>query len=101
MHDITCLAYAIVETDRPGRFHPEKAKRLGVPEGPLWKQLQMGKEVKVEGKIVTPRQVIEEPRPGLKIVYAIDTRPPDDVKALPREADHLMHDAAFDEDRRD
>src|SRR3989449_8185027 len=26
-HDIVCLAYAIVETDRPGRFHPEKAKR--------------------------------------------------------------------------
>ncbi len=78
-HDITCLAYAIVETDRPGRFHPEKAKRLGIPEGPLWKQLQMGKEVNVDGKTVTPHQVIEEPRPGLKIVYAIDTRPSDEI----------------------
>jgi ribonuclease Z len=100
-HDITCLAYAIVETDRPGRFHPEKAKRLGVPEGPLWKQLQMGKEVNVEGKPVTPHQVIEEPRPGLKIVYAIDTRPSDEVKALAKGADLLMHDGGFAEDRRD
>jgi len=100
-HDITCLAYAIIETDRPGRFHPEKAKRLGVPEGPLWKQLQMGKEVNVDGKKVTPRQVIEEPRPGLKIVYAIDTRPSDDVKAFAKEADLLMHDGGFAEDRRD
>ncbi len=101
LHDITCLAYAIVETDRPGRFHPDKAKRLGVPEGPLWKQLQTGKEVKVEGKTVAPRQVMEEPRPGLKIVYAIDTRPCDEVKALAKEADLLMHDGGFAEDRRD
>ena len=100
-HDIMCLAYAIVETDRPGRFHPEKAKRLGVPEGPLWKQLQMGKEVSVDGKTVTPRQVIEGPRPGLKIVYAIDTRPSEEVKTLAREADLLMHDGGFAEDRRD
>src|SRR2546428_9643699 len=91
----------MVETGRAGRFHPEKAKRLGVPEGPLWKQLQMGKEVKVEGKIVTPHQVIEKPRPGLKIVYAIDTRPSEEVKALAKEADLLMHDGGFAEDRRD
>src|SRR5437660_213980 len=100
-HDITCLAYAIIETDRPGRFHPEKAKRLGVPEGPLWKQLQVGKEVNIDGKTVTPRQVIEEPRPGLKIVYAIDTRPSDAVKTLARDADLLLHDGGFAEDRRD
>jgi ribonuclease Z len=101
IHDIACLAYAIVETDRPGRFHPEKAKRLGVPEGPLWKQLQIGKEVNVDGKTVTPRQVTEKPRPGLKIVYAIDTRPSDEVKTLAKEADLLMHDGGFAEDRRD
>ncbi len=101
LHDITCLAYAVVEKDRPGRFHPDKAKRLGVPEGPLWKQLQTGKEVKVEGKTVGPRQVMEGPRPGLKIVYAIDTRPSEEVKALAKEADLLMHDGGFTEDRRD
>src|SRR5713101_795806 len=35
-HDITCLAYAVEENNRPGRFHPSEAERLGVPEGPLW-----------------------------------------------------------------
>ena len=100
-HDITCLAYAIVESDRPGRFHPEKAKKLGVPEGPLWKQLQSGKDVEVEGRKIAPRQVIEEPRPGLKIVYAIDTRPSEEVKVLAKGADLLMHDGGFAEDRRD
>jgi len=101
LHDITCLAYAIVEADRPGRFHPEKAKRLGIPEGPLWKQLQSGKEVEIEGRVVAPSQVVEKPRPGLKIVYAIDSRPSDDVKALARGADLLLHDGGFAEDRKD
>ena len=101
VHDITCLAYAIVESDRPGRFHPEKAKKLRIPEGPLWKQLQSGKDVEVEGRKIAPRQVMEEPRPGLKIVYAIDTRPSEEVRALAKGADLLMHDGGFAEDRRD
>ena len=101
VHDITCLAYAIIESDRPGRFHPVKAKRLGVPEGPLWKQLQSGKDVEVDGRKVAPRQVMDESRPGLKIVYAIDTRPSEEVKSLAKGADLLMHDGGFAEDRRD
>jgi len=100
LHDITCLAYAVIEADRPGRFHPEKAKRLGIPEGPLWKQIQSGKDVKLGNKTVTPSQVVEKPRPGLKIVYAIDTRPSDEVKTLAKGADLLLHDGGFEEDRR-
>ena len=101
MHDIECLAYAIIESDRPGKFHPEKAKKLGVPEGPLWKQLQSSKEIEVNGKQISPSQVIDKPRPGLKIVYAIDTRPSEAVKNLAKKADLLMHDGGFAEDRRD
>ncbi len=56
-HDITCLAYAMEERERPGHFHPEVARRLGVPEGPLWKQLQNGKSVEVEGKTIETSRV--------------------------------------------
>ena len=101
VHDITCLAYAVIESERPGRFHPEKAKKLGVPEGPMWKQLQSGKDVEVEGRRIMSRQVTEESRPGLKIVYAIDTRPSEEVRVLAKGADLLMHDGGFAEDRRD
>jgi ribonuclease Z len=99
-HDIPCLAYAIVEKDRPGRFHPEKAKRLGIPEGPLWGELQHGKPVKLEKKLIHPEDVVEPSRPGLKIVYAIDTRPAETVKSLAKDADLLIHDGGFAEDRR-
>lgn len=100
-HDITCLAYAVEENERPGRFHPSVAKRLGVPEGPLWRELQFGKQVKVDGKIVEPGQVTGPPREGLKIVYAIDTRPCEAVRSLAKDADLLMHDGGFAEDRKD
>ncbi len=100
-HDITCLAYAVEEKKRPGRFHPDKARKLGVPEGPLWKELQHGKEVKVGGKLVSPHQVVDAPRRGLKVVYAIDTRPSDSVRSVAKGADLLIHDGGFAEDRKD
>lgn len=100
-HDITCLAYALEEEERPGRFHPDRARKLGVPEGPLWKELQHGRNVKVDGRQVAPRQVVDSPRRGLKVVYAIDTRPCVEVRSLARRADLLIHDGGFAEDRKD
>src|SRR2546430_6265998 len=91
--------YSIAEKERPGRFNPENAKRLGVPEGPLWGELQHGKPVRVDGKEIRPSDVVDSPRPGLKIVYAIDTRPAESVKRLARGADLLMHDGGFAEER--
>jgi ribonuclease Z len=99
-HDITCLAYGIFEKTRPGRFHPDKAKRIGIPEGPLWGELQHGRPVKVNGNLVRPEAVVDKARPGLRIVYAIDTRPAEAVKALAKGADLLIHDGGFAEERR-
>jgi len=99
-HDIPCIAYSIEEKERPGRFHPEKAKRLGVPEGPLWGELQHGKAVRVDGKEIRPNDVVDSPRSGLKVVYAIDTRPAESVRRLAKGADLLMHDGGFAEERR-
>ena len=30
------LGYALVEEERKGRFNPELAREMGIPEGPLW-----------------------------------------------------------------
>jgi len=100
-HDITCLAYAMEEQERPGRFHPDKARRLSVPEGPLWRELQYGKTVKIDGKTIDPKNVIGPPRPGLKVTYAIDTRPCQAVRLLARKSDLLMHDGGFSLDRKE
>jgi len=98
-HIIPNLSYAFVEKPRPGRFHPEKAKNLGVPEGPLWSKLQQGQEIKsAHGKIIKPAQVVGLSRPGRKIVYTGDTRPSNDIAKLANEADLLIHDATLADD---
>jgi len=98
-HVIPGLAYALVEKPRPGKFYPEKAKALGVPEGPLWSKLQHGKRIKLSnGKIVKPEEVMGPPRPGRKIVYTGDTRPFKELAKFAANADLLIHDATLDDE---
>lgn len=97
-HRITSWGYCLLEQDRPGRFHPDKARALGVPEGPLWHQLQHGKKVKVKGRVVESKQVTDPSRRGRKIVYSGDTRPTEAIKKLAGGADLLIHEATFLDD---
>jgi ribonuclease Z len=98
-HVISGLAYALVEKPRPGRFYPEKAKSLGVPEGPLWSRLQRGSAVRLpDGRVVKPEDVLGPPRPGRKIVYTGDTRPTESLIRFAENADLLIHEATFDDE---
>jgi ribonuclease Z len=93
------LAYALIEKPRPGRFNIEKAKELGVPEGPLWSKLQGGSSVKLSsGRIVKPEMVLGPLRSGRKIVYSGDTRQSETVAKLAENADLLIHEATFDDE---
>ncbi len=93
------LAYALIEKPRPGRFNIEKAKKLGVPEGPLWSKLQGGSSVKLpSGRIVKPEMVLGSPRSGRKIVYTGDTRDSENLVKLAENADLLIHEATFDDE---
>jgi ribonuclease Z len=98
-HVIPSLAYALVEKARPGKFYPEKAKALTVPEGPLWSKLQHGHEAKLpDGRIVKPQDVTGLPRPGRKIVYSGDTKPFRNFAKFAAGADLLIHDATLDDE---
>ncbi|HOZ44288.1 MAG TPA: hypothetical protein PLD13_11895 [Methanoculleus sp.] len=52
---------AVIDGDhlvlRKVRFDPEKARRLGVPRGPLFAMLAGGKAVEIGGQTVTPDAV--------------------------------------------
>jgi len=96
-HVVECFAYALVEKEKPGRFYLGKAKALRIPEGPLWRRLQLGETVSVGGRKVEPRMVLGSPRPGVKIVYALDSRPCDHIRKLAMKADLLIHDGSFDD----
>lgn len=95
-HVIPSFGYSLVEKPRHGRFSPDKAKALGVPEGPLWSRLQHGKNVKNSaGKIVKPQQVVGPMRQGLKIAYSGDTRTVASLVRLAKDADLLVHEATL------
>jgi ribonuclease Z len=98
MHSIPNLAYRFEEDKRPGKFHVEKALRLGIPKGPLWHRLQHGRKVKLpDGREIKPSQVVDPPKPGVKIVYSGDTKPCRAVLELARGADLLIHECTFDD----
>jgi len=101
-HVVPTLAYALIEKPRPGRFNLEKAKALGIPEGPLWSKLQHGSAVKLpNGRVVKSEEVVGHQRPGRKIVYSGDTRPTENVAELAMNADLLIHDGTFDDELTD
>jgi len=94
-HKGHCLGYALVERERLGRFDPEEARRLGVPEGPMWGRLHRGEAVEVEGRTISPEQVVGPTRPGRKVVYTGDTRASAGVREAALGADLLIHEATF------
>jgi len=97
-HDGDCWSYVLVERPRPGRFHPERARELGVPEGPLWKRLQHGGDVTLEdGRWVKSADVVDPPKRGRKIAYSGDTRPTEALAMRAEGADILIHEATFDD----
>jgi len=100
-HNVPCLAYAFIEDNRPGKFNRDKAISLGIPPGPLFKKLQMGECVSINGRMIAPEEVIGPERKGRKIVYSGDTRPCDAVVRLSHDADLLIHESAFGEDMKE
>ena len=95
-HREFAMGFRLEERTRPGRFDPETARALGVPEGPAFARLQSGESVTVEdGTTVQPDQVLGPPRPGISVAYVTDTRPCDGGRALAQDVDLLYHDATF------
>ncbi len=97
-HRVRALGYALVEDERPGRFDPEAAGRLGVAPGPDFKRLQDGEPVDGADGTVDPAQVVGEARPGRKVVISGDTTPCEMTRVAAHEAQLLVHDSSFADD---
>jgi len=98
-HRIFALGYRLEEKTRPGRFNLERAKALGIPEGPLYSRLQSGKSITLEGgRLIHPSEVLGPPRPGKAVSYCLDTRPCANAVKLSENADWVIHEATFTEE---
>ncbi len=100
-HSVEAYSYLVTERGRPGEFHPERAKKLGIPEGKLWSRLQKGKTVVVEGRKIASSEVTGQPRPGRRIGYSGDTRPTSRLVRFFGGSDLLIFDSTFKGSDRD
>jgi len=93
-HVLPSYAFSIECKELRGCFDVERAQKLGVPKGPLWKALKMGKKVTLsDGRIIRPEDVIRSVRKGIKITYSSDTRPSTKLIEFSKNADVLIHES--------
>jgi ribonuclease Z len=98
-HRPDTVGFALAEHTRLGRFNPDRARELGIPEGPLWGRLHKGETIVLEdGRSLTPADLVGAPRRGRTLVYSGDTRPSLTVVEAARGADLLIHEATFGSD---
>lgn len=97
-HSVRANGYALIEEERPGRFDPDAATRLGVAEGPAFAALQRGEEVPGSDGPVRPGDVMGASRPGRTIALTGDTAPCHSTVSAAADADLLIHDASFSEE---
>ncbi|KKN57502.1 hypothetical protein LCGC14_0561640 [marine sediment metagenome] len=96
-HSVITYAYALIEKPRYGKFNPDKARELGIPESNLWKKLQEGFTIEINGKKIDPIKegIVGPKKPGRKITYSGDLKPCDSLIELGKDSDILIHEATF------
>ena len=100
-HSISAFSYRFEEKDKPGKFHPDAAKKLNIPEGKLWNELQNGKNIQLDGKMIKPEQVLGKKRRGKKIGISGDTIPTKELEEFFTNCDYLVFDSTFLEEVKD
>ncbi len=90
-----CFGFAFEEkAHRP--FLVEEAEALGVPAGPERKKLVNGQAITlVDGRIVTPDQVLGDPLPGARLIFVGDAGRTDDLADEALGADALVIEATY------
>src|SRR5437763_14233656 len=82
----------------PARRHlqPDRLSILGVPDGPMRRELAEGRPVVVEGgRAIDPEDVLGPPRGGKKLVVIGDTETTEGLSEYVADADVLVIEATF------
>lgn len=83
-------------------FLPEKAEQLGVPPGPIRRELVDGHTVTLpDGRVILPEQVLGPERPGTRLVVVGDTGLTENLVDVCRGADALVIEATYLEEEAD
>jgi ribonuclease Z len=90
-----CFGYAFIEDSRRP-FLPDKAEELGVPAGPIRKDLVEGREVELpDGRVIPPEAVLGQERRGAKLIHVGDCARTDNLLDVCRGADALVIESTY------
>jgi len=92
-HDTPCLAYSFVIKEKH-RLDKKKLEKLKLPNSPLLKKLQQGKDVTIDGKKIKSSQVSYLEK-GRKITFILDTAPNPAAIEMAKDSDILVIEASF------
>ena len=96
-----CFGFLFEEhTRRP--FLPEKAEALGIPVGPIRRELVRGKTITLDdGRTIQPEDVLGAAEPGARYAHVGDTGRTDDILEHIRGVDCLVIEATYLEPERE
>ena len=97
-HSIPAYSFCITEDPRPGVFNVEKASQLSIPKGDLYRRLQHGEDVFVDGKLIKSNEVVGPRRKGRKIGVSGDTRPSFELRDFFSSCDILIFESTYNHD---
>ncbi len=96
-HVVPCFGYTVKQKALAPELYIEKTDALGVPRGPLLKQLKEGHDVLLpDGKVVKSEEVTGAPKDGFKVTILGDTKYCDNSIWLSENADIVVHEGTFD-----
>lgn len=96
-HVIPCFGYRIEQKPLPGKLLIDKAIEVGVPKGPLLKELKEGNDVTLaDGRVILSEDVTGAPQPGFIVSILGDTKYCEASVELSKNADIIVHEATFD-----
>lgn len=96
-----CFGYLFEELPRRP-FLAGKANQLGIPAGPVRKQLVEGNSVELsDGTVIHPDDVLGPPRTGTRLALTGDTSRTSNLYDYCRDVDALVTEATYSEDEAD
>ncbi len=90
-----CYGFAFEQLPRRP-FLPEKAESLGIPSGPMRRELVEGKNVSLpDGREISPEEVLGPPGRGLRLIHVGDCGSTRGLAKFVSEADALVIEATY------
>lgn len=100
-HGIPSYGFRIVEKDTPGELLVDKLKALNIKPGPVYRTIKENQITLLpNGKEINQSDFIGPPRPGRIICILGDTRSTEKNESFVRNADILVHEATFSDEKR-